>query len=907
MTADTEASRWRLAAAAAAAAATGAIALSMMTKNRHATFSENGPADFASYLITPVAMDHVGDAVVKRGKIPIGLNSPLRPARSTSPPARRARARMMASQALELSRRKAAAAYANSFDSFLKQRGGDGSGGGGAGVPRASPAPKFEAIPPDRAPVLILYGTEYGFAREIAKKLADVMKKMADAGGTAAALPWPCVANMADATPGLIAAQQAVLLICSTQGDGVPPTEARRFCEWVFAGCKGDDGWEGGGGSGGGGASTAATAAARPPARHSVLALGDTAYAHFCRCGRTLDAALCAAGSEPLAPRADVDKEDWRAVEEWIASVLAALAALPPLALRPLSALSGAAAAVALASGGGSGGRADKGLTWGKSRPFPARVVAVEPLCKPLSAGDGGGGGGGGGGGAGGGGGGDWPSDKITARVELDISGAGPELEGYLPGDALGIYPLNAHKDVEALLAALTGQGPASAAAAGAPVGGGAFWPCVPTPPWHYEELEPADGGGPPVPAPRPAEMPLREALARCYDLRVPKGGPLLRALRGALAGGGGGGGGEAGVEEEARRLDALLAGGKDALDAYLEPRHVIDVLRELPLATAAAFGSAGGQGGGGGEGRGKDDAAARPPLLLLLSCLRQLQPRLYSISSSPLEAPGRVQATVAVVRYESLGEERAGVCSTYAAERAVAAAANGGGGGGGGGGGLANGTAQGSMAAPHQPAAMRVYVHRNPGFRLPPDPSTPIIMVGPGTGIAPFRAFILERLLGRQRRRQTDGESAPGDEGGGGGGEVGGNASSPRGAASDKMVLFFGSRRRDQDYLYGDQLEAWAREGLITLHTAFSRQPGQPKAYVQQRLREQRGRVWRLLSQKDAHFYVCGDAAGMAPAVEEEILRLMRDEGGLTEADARARLSAMAADGRYQRDVWFG
>jgi sulfite reductase (NADPH) flavoprotein alpha-component len=185
----------------------------------------------------------------------------------------------------------------------------------------------------------------------------------------------------------------------------------------------------------------------------------------------------------------------------------------------------------------------------------------------------------------------------------------------------------------------------------------------------------------------------------------------------------------------------------------------------------------------------------------------------------------------------------------------------------------------------------MRVYIHRNPDFRLPADASTPIIMVGPGTGLAPFRAFILQRLLERKQKQQ--GDAKPTD--------------AADAADANNMVLFFGSRRRDQDYLYGEQLEAWAKQGLLSLHTAFSREPDQPKVYVQQRLREQGEQVWRLLSEKGAHFYVCGDASSMAPAVEEELLRVMREHGGLSEEEAAGRLEAMAAEGKYQRDVWFG
>jgi sulfite reductase (NADPH) flavoprotein alpha-component len=291
--------------------------------------------------------------------------------------------------------------------------------------------------------------------------------------------------------------------------------------------------------------------------------------------------------------------------------------------------------------------------------------------------------------------------------------------------------------------------------------------------------------------------------------------------------------------------------GDKAALDAYLAPRHVIDVLRDSGLAAARKLGASG-----------------------LLPALRQLQPRLYSISSSPAEARARVQATIAVVRYESLGADRSGVCSTFVAERVLGGA---------------------NAAAP---AAAPVFISKNPDFRLPKDPSTPIIMVGPGTGLAPFRAFIVDRLLAAGADpiaigTTGDGQPQPQQFNGMG-----------------PMVLFFGCRRRDQDYLYGGDLERWAAAGAVELHTAFSREPGQPKRYVQQRLAEAGARVWELL-EAGAHFYICGDASAMAPAVEEELLRVIAarvaGDDGDKQAAARAYFDKLVAAGRFERDVWFG
>jgi sulfite reductase (NADPH) flavoprotein alpha-component len=184
------------------------------------------------------------------------------------------------------------------------------------------------------------------------------------------------------------------------------------------------------------------------------------------------------------------------------------------------------------------------------------------------------------------------------------------------------------------------------------------------------------------------------------------------------------------------------------------------------------------------------------------------------------------------------------------------------------------------------------IFISKNPDFRLPQNPATPIIMVGPGTGLAPFRSFILQRLLEQQEAAAAA-------------------AAGPCGP----MHLFFGCRRRDQDFLYGQQLQAWHDAGSLTLHTAFSRE-GASKVYVQQRLREAGAEVWALL-QAGGHFYVCGDAGSMAGAVEVALLDIIAqhiDVGGeaaggqeaAAQSAAQAYLQQLSNSGRYERDVWF-
>ncbi|MBI2517812.1 MAG: sulfite reductase subunit alpha [Opitutae bacterium] len=233
--------------------------------------------------------------------------------------------------------------------------------------------------------------------------------------------------------------------------------------------------------------------------------------------------------------------------------------------------------------------------------------------------------------------------------------------------------------------------------------------------------------------------------------------------------------------------------------------------------------------------------AEKKPSLREFVATLRPLQPRLYSISSSPKAHPGHVHLTVGAVRYEAAGRRRKGACSTFLAERALPA------------------------------GRARVFVHHNNGFRLPADGNTPVIMVGPGTGIAPFRAFLAER-------RAT--------------------------GAKGKNWLFFGDQRASTDFLYRDELHDLQRAGVLTrLDLAWSRDQTE-KIYVQQRMLEHAVELYAWL-ETGAHFYVCGDASRMAKDVHAALLELLARAGGRTPAEAEHYLQALKTAKRYQRDVY--
>jgi len=246
----------------------------------------------------------------------------------------------------------------------------------------------------------------------------------------------------------------------------------------------------------------------------------------------------------------------------------------------------------------------------------------------------------------------------------------------------------------------------------------------------------------------------------------------------------------------------------KAELQDWLWGRQLVDVLRAFPQ---------------------------QLPLASWLELLKPLQPRLYSISSSPLAHPGQVHLTVSTVRYG----ERKGVCSAFLADRA-------------------------------QALKVAIFPQASRHFRLPADDSVPVIMVGPGTGIAPFRAFLEER-------------EARGAKGG--------------------NWLFFGEQCAATDFYYREQLQAWQASGHLRLNTAFSRDQAE-KIYVQQRMLEQGAQLWQWL-EAGAYFYVCGDAQRMAKDVDAALRAIVAEHGGMDVAQAAAYVEGLSKGKRYLRDVY--
>ena len=224
-----------------------------------------------------------------------------------------------------------------------------------------------------------------------------------------------------------------------------------------------------------------------------------------------------------------------------------------------------------------------------------------------------------------------------------------------------------------------------------------------------------------------------------------------------------------------------------------------------------------------------------------LAGLLRPLAPRLYSISSAPEEVGEEVHLTVGVLRYEHNGIPRTGAASGFLGERL------------------------------EEEGSVRVFVEENPRFRLPENSDTPVIMIGAGTGVAPFRAFMQQR-------------AANGDSG--------------------KNWLIFGNQHFTQDFLYQTEWQGWAKDGLLNKYDFAWSRDQEEKIYVQHKIREEAAELWQWL-QQGAHIYVCGDASRMAKDVEQALLDTIAEQGGLSADDADEYLDNLRQEGRYQRDVY--
>ncbi|MEM6820718.1 MAG: sulfite reductase subunit alpha [Verrucomicrobiota bacterium] len=268
---------------------------------------------------------------------------------------------------------------------------------------------------------------------------------------------------------------------------------------------------------------------------------------------------------------------------------------------------------------------------------------------------------------------------------------------------------------------------------------------------------------------------------------------------------------------DQRTQLEAVI-GDREKLEAYLFDRDYVDILKEFP------------------------EVSLTPEEFV--SFPAKLVPRLYSIASSIEKHPNEVHLTVAIIRYDTHGRKKKGLATGF----------------------LADGTELGESNIP-------VFFALNKHFKLPEDPETPVIMVGPGTGIAPFRAFLEQREIDK---------------------------------ASGKNWLFFGEQKQATDFLYEEEFDQWEEQGLLTrLDTAFSRDQ-EHKIYVQDRMREHGADLWKWI-QDGAYFYVCGDAKRMAKDVHQALIDIATEHGGLSpeDADTYVNKKLIREERRYLRDVY--
>jgi len=601
--------------------------------------------------------------------------------------------------------------------------------------------------------ILVLFATEYGFSEDVAKKLHDKLATELDPEFQVriARLAWH------KSLPIDLSQEQAVLIVVSTTGDGVPPTESREFFDEFLADASKN----------------------LESLNVSILALGDSNYPHFCKAGRSLSQQFEQKGAKKLGKgRVDVDQEDWALINSWFEDVKSSLVQIKDQIQTKQDYITSY----------DNVSTSHSTSLYNRNNPYWAKVVNKFDLTETKTETE--------------------KYERQVVHIDLEIR-TEPNKEDpnqhvsllpYHAGDAVGIYPQNFAVEVNHLIQVLIeGLDESREDLLGFPVtlGSGSIYDLSQHHSGSHQTYQ-------------KESLPLDIALNFFFDLKSVKPS-LLTALSETVT-----------DSKEKQLVTELLSAGtslgsNSKLKSYLEDgREVSDVLADFKSGIKSLG------------------------LHRIIKEMRALQPRYYSIASSPKHGDNKISVCAAVVRYKTLGRERTGVCTTFLSDRITVG------------------------------QTLPCFISSNPDFRLPVDKDVPIVMVGPGTGIAPFRAFMQERV------QENAGET----------------------------WLYFGCRNKDSDYLYKREWEKFAEEGKLKLRTAFSRDQ-EEKVYVQHRIKEDGKDLWELIDKKGAHFYVCGDAKRMAGDVEKTLVNIVMENSGVDETAAKQYITNLEKQKRYQRDVW--
>lgn len=595
---------------------------------------------------------------------------------------------------------------------------------------RANPAEElfqFARDTPDARPLLILYGSEYGYSKSVALRLAEELAAVTVGDAHLS----PRVLDLAAHSLIDWSREPLVFIICATAGDGEFPEHARSFVAWLEAG------------------------AALEQTAYAVLACGDSSYPNFCRAGHQLHALLAQSGARVLQPAGEVDQEDEDQLASWFDRVRILLEQPAILAARGERAdyLPDATRHYYASHEDNSG--------VSRKHPCRARIVSRTLLTQPCEG-----------------------DTQETVSLVLDLHHfPDPRRMDWQPGDALGVLAHNLPAQVDNLLERMNLEGDASVT-----IG---------------EDV-----------------LRFEDALRSRLDIKS-----LHRARVERFA---------AHIHDvtERARWEAIVAEHEEVSSAarlYAQGRELIDLLDDFP------------------------QTARQIAMADWLKLLSPLQPRFYSIASSPLTNDGQITLCVSRVRYTSHGKAREGLASNYLAAHLDIG------------------------------SECDVFLQPNKTFR-PVDLDAPVgcVMIGPGTGVAPFRGF-LEHLV--QQAAQE------------------GKKLADYWPVGDVPLLFFGCRHPERDFLYREEWQTLDTQGEIRLYAAFSRtQTG--KQYVQHRLLEESALIWNRF-ERGATFFICGDATHMAGDVEQALMEIIARQGGRSLDEARVYLDTVAREGRYHKDVW--